>query len=355
MVGEAPRTYVGSFLGGLHELKVPGSVSTEGYNINQDASVVGNYLSADGRRHGFIARLADTEEESQAFSNAYTVALTKGLNMISVPLKPSTPMNAKALAGLAGSTTVIKLDEAKQRFVGWTPAAPNDGFAIEGGKGYIVNVPTARHFAFVGAAWTDPVDTAQGAPPLAAENIQSAWAFVVSGHLDDKRGMDGYHVVVRNRRTNETISAPVQDGYFAAATADLSRRSVVEAGDAMELRVFGPDGNVESQTFRFDVTSEHLANAVLPVRLYGVGMPSQSRLLPNYPNPFNPETWIPYQLAEDSDVSIEIYDASGRLIRSLSLGHQPAGFYNSRGQSRVLGRAQRCRGTGSQRASTFTS
>ncbi len=330
-VGDVPRTYVGTIYE-MYELRFPGSVSTEGYNINQDGSVVGNYASADGRRHGFIARPAD-EEVSDRFGNAYTVTLTKGLNMISVPLKPSTPMNAKALAGLAGSTTVIKLDEAKQRFVGWTPAAPNGGFDIEGGKGYIVNVPTARHFAFVGAAWTDPVETAQGAPPLFTETPQETWAFVVSGHLKGKRASDGYQVIVRNRRTNETIAAPVQDGYFAAATADLSRRSVVEIGDSMELRVVGPDGNIESQTFRFDVTSEHLANAVLSVRLYGIGMPSQSRLLQNYPNPFNPETWIPYQLAEDSEVSIAIYDASGRLIRSLSLGYQSAGFYNSRGRA----------------------
>ena len=56
VVGDVPRTYVGSFLGGLHELKFPGSVSTEGYNINQDGSVVGHYETPDGKRHGFIAR-----------------------------------------------------------------------------------------------------------------------------------------------------------------------------------------------------------------------------------------------------------------------------------------------------------
>ena len=330
-VGDVPRTYVGNPLN-LQELQVPGSVSTEGWNINQDSSVVGHYESSDGRVHGFIARLAP-KEVSDHFSNTYSVMLPKGLNMISVPLNPSTPMNAKALAGLVGSTTVITLDTAKQRFVGWTPDAPNDGFAIEGGKGYIVNVPATRHFAFVGAPWTDPVDTAPAAPPLTVETINDAWAFVVSGHLEGKTAVDGYRVVVRNRRTNETISAPVQEGYFAAATADLSRRSVVEAGDAMELRVVGPDGNIESQTFRFEVRSEHLANAVLPVQLYGIGKPGQNRLLQNYPNPFNPETWIPYQLAEDSEVTISIYDSAGRLVRSLSLGYQPAGFYNSRGQA----------------------
>ena len=332
IAGDIPRTYVGSFLIGLHELRVPGSVSTDGWNINQDGSVVGYYESLDGRKHGFVARPAE-KAVSDHFSNAFTVTLSKGLNMISVPLKPSAAMNAKALAGLVGSTTVITLDTAKQRFVGWTPDAPDGGFAIEGGKGYIVNVPAERQFAFTGAAWADPVDTAPGAPPLTAETLNEAWAFVVSGHLEGRPARDGYSVVVRNMRTNAVLTAPVQGRYFAAATADLSRQSVVEAGDAVELRVVGPDGNVESQTFRFEVTSEHLANAVLPVTLYGIGKPGQNRLLQNYPNPFNPETWIPYQLAEGSEVSISIYDSAGRLVRSLSLGYQPAGFYNSRGQA----------------------
>ena len=57
-----PLTYVGRLQGGLQDFKVPGSVSTEGYNINQDGSIVGNYVSSDGRTHGFIARPAqDTD------------------------------------------------------------------------------------------------------------------------------------------------------------------------------------------------------------------------------------------------------------------------------------------------------
>ena len=50
-------------------------------------------------------------------------------------------------------------------------------------------------------------------------------------------------------------------------------------------------------------------------------------LLQNYPNPFNPETWIPFQLAEETDVSIEIYDVGGNLIKTFELGKRPAGFY----------------------------
>ena len=333
-VGGIPRTHVGTFRDGLQELTYPNSVFTEGYNINQDGSVVGHYQSADGRVHGFIARPVSTAV-SNYFGNVYDVTLAKGLNMISVPLAPPKPMSAKTLAGLTGATTVITLDSANQLFVGWTPGAPNDGFPIQGGKGYIVNVPESRNFAFVGAPWTDRRRAAASPPAISVEisQEQNVWAFVVSGHLNGRTVYDGYRVIVRNLRTNSTISASVEGDYFAAATADLSRRSVVEIGDVIELHVVGPDGNVESHATRFSVTPEHLANAVLSVGLDGIGKPEQDLLLQNYPNPFNPETWIPYQLSSDSPVSVSIYGTTGVLVRTLSLGIQPAGFYNSHGRA----------------------
>ena len=59
----------------------------------------------------------------------------------------------------------------------------------------------------------------------------------------------------------------------------------------------------------------------------------ETALLPNYPNPFNPETWIPYQLAIPADVSISIYAADGKLVRTLNLGHQPVGIYHQRSRA----------------------
>ena len=56
-------------------------------------------------------------------------------------------------------------------------------------------------------------------------------------------------------------------------------------------------------------------------------------LLTNFPNPFNPETWIPFQLATPSDVTITIYDIRGRIVRTLILGNQPAGTYQSRSKA----------------------
>ena len=61
--------------------------------------------------------------------------------------------------------------------------------------------------------------------------------------------------------------------------------------------------------------------------------PTETRLFANYPNPFNPETWIPYQLAENNEVSITIYDALGVVVRQLAIGHQPAGAYHSRSRA----------------------
>ena len=67
--------------------------------------------------------------------------------------------------------------------------------------------------------------------------------------------------------------------------------------------------------------------------LLASAIPQETRLLANYPNPFNPETWIPYQLAIGTEVHIQIYDAKGTLIRYLELGYQPAGYYTERNQA----------------------
>ena len=63
--------------------------------------------------------------------------------------------------------------------------------------------------------------------------------------------------------------------------------------------------------------------AILPERL-----PSQTQLLANYPNPFNPETWIPFQLSQDAEVRLAIYDVTGKIVRKMELGHLTAGSYS---------------------------
>ena len=320
------RSYLLMPDGTLYEVRIPGSVITVVRNVNQDGSIVGFYDLADGRRHGFLGR-PSTQLTEEGFGNIFSMHLSEGLNMLSVPLKPTVHMTARSLAVKTGATTVITLDAANQQFVGWTPDAPDDGFSIEGAKGYIVNLPKARDIVFTGTAWTNQMQVP--AAPLATTPYQT-WAFVVSGHLADKPAFDGYQVIVRNLRTDSTITAPVQGNYFAAATADLARRSVVEVGDVIEVRVIGPGGTVESHTLSYQVTPEHLADAVLSLRLGNIGQPRLTQLLQNFPNPFNPETWMPYQLEKSADVTLQIYDAAGDIVRTLTLGFKPQGFYMTR-------------------------
>jgi hypothetical protein len=69
------------------------------------------------------------------------------------------------------------------------------------------------------------------------------------------------------------------------------------------------------------------AGQLLPFAGAEAILPEKLTLLQSYPNPFNPETWLPYRLATDADVSIRIYNANGKLVRTLGLGNQKAGVY----------------------------
>ena len=328
-VNDILRSYILLPDGILYEVRLPGSVNTVVRNVNQDGSIIGFYDLTDGQRYGFVGR-PGTPSALKKFGNIFSMHLSKGLNLLSVPLKPTIKMTARSLAVKTGGTTVVTLDASKQKFVAWTPNAPDDGFPIEGAKGYIINVPQARDIVFTGAKWTNQAQVA--AAPLATP-LDQTWAFVVSGYLGGTQHFNGYLITIRNTRTNTVMEAQVRGNYFAAATADLNYRSVVELGDTLELTVTDTHGNIASERFNFTVDPMNLANAVLNVTLDGIGAPKQSLLLQNYPNPFNPETWIPYRLSENGQVSISIYDTNGRPIRTISLGYRSAGFYQDQGRA----------------------
>ena len=89
-----------------------------------------------------------------------------------------------------------------------------------------------------------------------------------------------------------------------------------------------------TQAHRFSFTDARSQRGVLLLeRLLATLTPKETVLLTNYPNPFNPETWIPYQLAKATDVTVRIYAADGSVVRTLALGHQDAGVYRNRSQA----------------------
>ena len=269
-------------------------------------------------------------EPPKDYSNVFFARLERGLNMVSLPLESLTPYSARQMLEELDATVVIKMDAAKQQFVGFTADDTGDGFAIEGSKGYIVNVTTGKDVSFTGAAWTnDPIDLA--APGVA---VDSAWAFVVGGVVADENHAQlakAYTLSATNRRTGETaVSSLNAHGQFGAVWADLSRKSVVESGDRIEVVVKDSSGTVVSEPITVSVDPEDLARAYTRLRLVVPSAPKATRLAQNYPNPFNPETWIPFQLSESAHVTIQIYSLNGELVRALDLGMKPAGYYMNR-------------------------
>jgi len=113
------------------------------------------------------------------------------------------------------------------------------------------------------------------------------------------------------------INAPVEDPPDAPISPELVQQWIDMAWTAY-------DGSVE---FQRGIT--RLENLLIEI-LKSDKTEMKTALFANYPNPFNPETWIPYQLAKPTDVKIAIYAADGTNVWTLDLGHQAAGYYTSK-------------------------
>ncbi len=113
-----------------------------------------------------------------------------------------------------------------------------------------------------------------------------------------------------------------------AAAAPSSRPQTLAMMTAADI------GEWLAQAQTLDLTDATSQRGVLFLaQLLASVTPKETALLPNYPNPFNPETWLPYHLAEDAEVTLTIYDTNGVMVRRLDLGHQSAGYYADRGKA----------------------
>ena len=128
---------------------------------------------------------------------------------------------------------------------------------------------------------------------------------------------------------------------------EVNREDIIAVLDALEAAAAAPAAVSTTESLqrwidqakqlnrtdaRFQKGIAVLQNLLTPLRETET-VPKVTALLANYPNPFNPETWIPYQLATPEDVTLTIYSVEGALVRTLSLGHHPAGMYRSRSRA----------------------
>ena len=109
---------------------------------------------------------------------------------------------------------------------------------------------------------------------------------------------------------------------------------MAQIGDTLEVSVQSPNPLIGVQPFRYAITAEDVKRGHIQLGESVVHeIPAKTELLLNYPNPFNPETWIPHRLAEAANVTLTIYDLSGGIVCKLNVGHRTAAVYESRSKA----------------------
>ena len=130
-----------------------------------------------------------------------------------------------------------------------------------------------------------------------------------------------------------TVIGDEKDSY-QVTFVDIETGRAAMIGDTLEISVNSPSPLIGVEPLRYTVTAEDVlwSRIDLPA-LVAYEIPAETELLGNYPNPFNPETWIPYRLAEDTFVTLTIYDQAGQVVRTLDVGHRIAAIYEGRSKA----------------------
>ena len=234
--------------------------------------------------------------------------------MISPPVKTDTVMTAESLARQLEAIMVVRLDPDTKQFIPYIPGVfEGSNFMVDGAMGVIVNVPQDKSVTFTGTAWSN-------APAAPSTNTNPVWAFTV---LVEGQPLNQKHFVVQNlsRNVNYSTSLDHSSQMGIASIVGASQQAIIGRGDLIQIQL-------DNQRWRYRVKDQDLANAYVHLELTAaLKVPEQTLLLQNYPNPFNPETWLPFELSQDTEVSISIYDTQGQLIRKLELGFILAGKY----------------------------
>ena len=267
----------------------------------------------------------------------FKLHLYKGINIISPPLKPDEPYTARKFAKLLGSKTVLRAENGTLDVPPFIEEVTlGDGFPIEGGRGYIVFALEAKDVTFRGTVWSN----APSKQTAKHTDFRSPWAFAVGGFLYEETGItpapEGYIVTIHNPRTGMTSIGKIGSagrGRFATAFIDSNKKSIAEVGDMLVITVTSDSGELVTGPIHYMLKAENLEVGYLVLHLSKGDLRLENRLFQNFPNPFNPETWFPFQLREPANVTIKIFDQNGRLVHTLPLGIKKAGMYTNKAKA----------------------
>ena len=280
-----------------------------------------------------------------------TITLSQGLNLVGLPLDNSRINRVGdlfSLEGIGGNVPVIILaDGGALKLVG-RPGDPGD-IAITGGQSFILNAGQAATVPVSGVGWSNTSGTA-AAPSVATIGIVVSDVTPIlalrGSIVDEDSGLSStnFRVTVKNRSTGRSVAGIIGgehhsrsnvwglDGVgYQLTDVDLETKRAATIRDILEISVQSPHPLIGVEPLEYTVTAEDITKGWIQLpALVAYEIPAETALLRNYPNPFNPETWIPYQLVHAAEVTLTIYDTKGTLVRQLDLGHQQAGYYTNR-------------------------
>ena len=270
------------------------------------------------------------------------ISLQAGSNLIGLPVDVEGVDMISDIKGLFDEGVVTNIIVSSGGEFQLVAAAGDaaDG-PVAGDAAYLVMASAAADAAVMGDGWMN--GEMAGAAPIALAGYtvdnQTPVLDLLGSVVDEITGLakEGFRVKAKNLSTKAALSnvtsVEATDGYNMTFV-DLADSYAARVGDVLEISADSPDPLLGIKPVRHIVTVDDVKNSRIQLEdLIAYEIPAETELLRNYPNPFNPETWIPYRLAEDADVSLTIYDTSGALVRSIDLGHQTAAVYETRAKA----------------------
>ena len=276
-----------------------------------------------------------------------TITLNQGPNLVGLPLKDSRITRVSdlfALDGIRGNVPAIILTHNGEFKLVEQVDDPGD-IEITGGQSFILNAQEPATIEIFGEGWynTSPIATV---PPIGNALLHSPITRIkvtnttpvlaLRGSIvNEETGlkMEGFPVTAKNLSTGReltTVTGTDEMGY-RITTVDIKTMRAATIGDILEISARSPDPYIGVAPLQYTVTTEDVRRSRIEMpALIAYEIPTKTELLANYPNPFNPETWIPYRLAEDAFVTLTIYDGSGQVVRTLNVGHRSAAVYERR-------------------------
>ena len=279
-----------------------------------------------------------------------TITLNPGLNLVGLPLRDSRVARVSGLFTLEGISSnvpkVLLTDNGEIQAV--EQAGDPGDITIVGGQAFILNAQEAATVSISGGGWYNSLGMA-AAPSVGNADLHSLQTgiqvtdttpvLVLRGSIVDEDmnlNRAGFRVTVKNLSTGRETTAVTgsDEAGYRITVVDIETGRAAQIGDILEVSAHSPDPFLGVDPLRYTITAEDVRQSRIQLpALVAYEIPSKTELLPNYPNPFNPETWIPYRQAEDAFVTLTIYNLSGQIVRTLEVGHRIASAYESRSKA----------------------